>query len=183
MKTLHYGTAKVSVLNDGSAIIRLPKRLLDHFRLKAGDTVTIHRRRAGGLSFRFYRKESASERWLRLLPGGKLRVVQPSLEQPNQNFQFPMSITATSSPRRLIPWLVPDFRRYIYRAVHACRSGRAIFFYYRIRGEKDRKLFMLIRYPASPGEIADARRSFAEGRLKRMRLRDLPSITPPPNRA
>ncbi len=76
MKTHYYGTAKVSVGRDGLARIRLPKRLVDSFRLKVGDTVTLHRRKAGVLSMRFYRKEKTSGDWLRLLPEGRRRKVQ-----------------------------------------------------------------------------------------------------------
>jgi len=76
MNTRFYGTAKVSVLRDGSAAIRLPKPLVDDFRLKIGDTATIHRRKAGALAVRFYRNEKTSGKWLRLLPGGRRRIVQ-----------------------------------------------------------------------------------------------------------
>ena len=51
-------------------------KLLDHFRLNVGETVTLHRRKAGGWSMRFCRREKASGWWMRLLPEGRRRMVQ-----------------------------------------------------------------------------------------------------------
>lgn len=81
--------------------------------------------------------------------------------------------------RRLIPWLVTfrDLQRYLNRAVRACARGRVIFFYYRIKSGKAEQLFALSPYhPDHDGGLADAGASFAAGRVRTIRLEDLPSI-------
>lgn len=81
--------------------------------------------------------------------------------------------------RRLIPWLVKfrDLQRYLYRAAHACHRGRVLFFYYRIKNGKAADLFVLSPYHHDHHRVlADASASFAAGRVKGIRLEDLPAI-------
>jgi hypothetical protein len=51
-----------------------------------------------------------------------------------------------------------------------------IFFYYRIKRGEAEQLFTLSPYPDHQGVLADARASFAAGRVKKIRLEDLPAI-------
>lgn len=82
--------------------------------------------------------------------------------------------------RKLIPWLVTgrDFRRYTYRAVRECCRGRAIFFTYRFKNEKQSSLFVLMRYPVPEDERQHASASFAAGHFRKVRLEKLPAIRP-----
>lgn len=80
--------------------------------------------------------------------------------------------------RRLIPWLVKfrDLQRYLYRAVRACARGRVVFFYYRVKRGEAEQLLMLSPYHDHQRVLADARASLAAGRVRTIRLEDLPSI-------
>lgn len=77
-----------------------------------------------------------------------------------------------------MPWIVTgrDFLRYIYRALRECSRGRVIFFTYRLREEKQQRIFMVMRCPVQERDHRNACASFAAGRVKRVRLEDLPSI-------
>lgn len=80
--------------------------------------------------------------------------------------------------RPLVPWLVTyrDFHRYLYRALNACKHGRVVFFYHRQESRKQKMLIALTPYPDWERTLARARESFAEGRVKKVRLEDQPAI-------
>ena len=82
------------------------------------------------------------------------------------------------TPNGQIPWLVrlSDFQRYIYRAVRACRGGRVIFIVFKFKGSKQQEFCAMRRFPDHGNEYAEACASFAAGRIKKVRLRNLPAI-------
>ena len=69
-----YGVARVTIDKEGKCILPLPKALIRDFRAKAGDTITLSRRKAGGFFMRFYRRTRHG--WLRLLPAGNTNAVK-----------------------------------------------------------------------------------------------------------
>ena len=70
----------------------------------------------------------------------------------------------------LVPWIVKsrDLRRYIGRALDACKKGRIIFFYYGIKDE--RQLFSLCPVRDFEQRIAAARADLARGRFREVSL-------------
>jgi len=77
-----------------------------------------------------------------------------------------------------MPWLITerDLLRYTYRALHACDRGRIVFFRHRDQESQTMVLMALVRYPEPPGAMMAASNSFRAGRVKRVRLEDLPAI-------
>ena len=69
-----YGVVRVTTDNEGKCILPLPNALIRDFRAKAGDTITLSRRKAGGFFMRFYRRTRRG--WLRLLPAGNTHAVK-----------------------------------------------------------------------------------------------------------
>ncbi len=82
------------------------------------------------------------------------------------------------NPNGLTPWLVglSDFQRYIYRAARACKGGRVIFIAFRSKSAKQQEFCAMRRFPDRGNEYAEACASFAAGRIKRVRLENLPAI-------
>lgn len=80
-----------------------------------------------------------------------------------------------SSP---IPWLVKprDLRRYLYRAIRACQKGRVIFFYFPVRKNGPPELLALSPYQNWERILSVAGKSLREGRVRHVRLEDLPPL-------
>lgn len=78
----------------------------------------------------------------------------------------------------LIPWLVKerDLRRYLSRAIRACQRGRVIFFYYQTRKEGTANLLALTPYHEWERILFVARKSLNAGRVRHVRLEDLPPL-------
>jgi len=70
----NYGIIRPRATVDGGIILRFPPALVRECRLRAGDTVSITGRKAGGWFCRFYRREGKG--WFRLLPNGESRLVR-----------------------------------------------------------------------------------------------------------
>ena len=67
------GNAKLSAANNGDQIVQLPLALVACLDLRAGDTLSISPRKAGGWTCRFYRIRGGQ--CFRLLPGTEPRRV------------------------------------------------------------------------------------------------------------
>lgn len=67
-KALKHSPVRVRQDRDGSLFVILPKRVLQDFRLKVGDTVTLQPQGRQEWHLRFYRQVKRS--WFQLLPGG-----------------------------------------------------------------------------------------------------------------
>ncbi len=78
----------------------------------------------------------------------------------------------------LIPWLVKyrDLQRYLYRATRACQRGRVIYFYYRARKEGTAYFLALSPFHDSRRILSAARKSLKAGRVRHVRLEDLPPL-------
>lgn len=85
-----------------------------------------------------------------------------------------MSTPRPHSPPRvtlhLIPWLVEgrDLRRYLGRALDACKKGRVIFLYHIVKRTK--RLFSLARLKDHQELLSAARADLTRGRFRNMTL-------------
>ena len=72
------------------------------------------------------------------------------------------------------PWLVKerDLRRYLGRALGACKSGRVVFFYRTYEGSP--QLMALSPYPDDDDVLPAARDAMANGRYRKVVLQNLP---------
>jgi hypothetical protein len=69
----HDDTVTILKSRDGGCILPLPTRLMEDFRTRPGNTITITPKKTGGLICRFYRQTQRG--WRQLLPQGKSRPV------------------------------------------------------------------------------------------------------------
>jgi hypothetical protein len=70
----HYGTVTILKSRNGGIILPFPTTLMEEFRTRPGDTLTITPKKTGGFICRFYRQTRRG--WRRLLPQGKSRPVR-----------------------------------------------------------------------------------------------------------
>ena len=72
------------------------------------------------------------------------------------------------------PWLVKerDLRRYLGRAIDACKSGRVVVFYHRYKGTK--RMLSLSSFPDSEDTLGATRVALSKGEYREVVLADLP---------
>lgn len=73
-----------------------------------------------------------------------------------------------------LPWLVKerDLRRYLGRAIKACKSGRVVFFNHQYKGTK--RMLSLSSFPDSGDALLAASAALAKGEFRDVVLADLP---------
>lgn len=112
-------------------------------------------------------------------------MTKPGQFRPELRFTS-TNMTKKSTPRRkrarrslyLMPWLVTqrDFVRYRSRALRACLAGRVLLFLHWNKEMGTTALLALVRVPGEQAALAAALKSFDSGRVKKVRLQDLPAI-------
>ena len=77
-----------------------------------------------------------------------------------------------------LPWLVKerDLRRYLGRAIKACKSGRVVFFCHSFKGTK--QMLTLSSFPDPEEALIAARIAFMKGEYSEVVLADLPRKRP-----